>query len=106
MVPRVVCISASTGQGLQDLVREVEDITGVCRLNGGEPVLATERQRDAVRLALDGIGQASAALAEGLTLDAVSVCVDSALGALMELTGERVTEAVVEDIFSRFCLGK
>lgn len=106
MVPRVVCISASTGQGLQDLVREVEDITGVCRLNGGEPVLATERQRDAVRLALDGIGQASAALAEGLTLDAVSVCVDSALGALMELTGERVTEAVVEDIFSRFCVGK
>lgn len=106
MVPRVVCISASTGRGLQDLVREVEDITGVCRLNGGEPVLATERQRDAVRLALDGIGQASAALAEGLTLDAVSVCVDSALGALMELTGERVTEAVVEDIFSRFCVGK
>ena len=106
MVPRVVCISASTGQGLQDLVREVEDITGVCRLNGGEPVLATERQRDAVRLALDGIGQASAALAEGLTLDVVSVCVDSALGALMELTGERVTEAVVEDIFSRFCVGK
>lgn len=105
-VPRVVCLSASTGQGLQELIREVEDITGVCRLNGGEPVLATERQRDAVRLALDGLRQASAALAGGMTLDAVSVCVDSALGALMELTGERVTEAVVDDIFSRFCVGK
>lgn len=105
-VPRVVCISAATGQGLPELVREVEDITGVCRLNGAEPVLATERQRDAVRRALDGVDQASAALEEGLTLDAVSVCVDGALDALMELTGERVTEAVVDDIFARFCVGK
>ena len=105
-VPRVVCISAATGQGLPELVREVEDITGVCRLNGAEPVLATERQRDAVRRALDGVDQASAALEEGLTLDAVSVCVDGALDALMELTGERVTEAVVNDIFARFCVGK
>lgn len=105
-MPRVVCISAATGQGLPELVREVEDITGVCRLNGAEPVLATERQRDAVRRALDGVGQASAALEEGLTLDAVSVCVDGALDALMELTGERVTEAVVDDIFARFCVGK
>ena len=105
-VPGVVCISAATGQGLPELVREVEDITGVCRLNGAEPVLATERQRDAVRRALDGVDQASAALEEGLTLDAVSVCVDGALDALMELTGERVTEAVVDDIFARFCVGK
>lgn len=105
-VSRVVCISAATGQGLPELVREVEDITGVCRLNGAEPVLATERQRDAVRRALDGVSQASAALEEGLTLDAVSVCVDGALDALMELTGERVTEAVVDDIFARFCVGK
>ncbi len=105
-VPRTVTISAATGQGAEELIREVEDITGVCRLHQGEPVLATERQRDAARRALSGVAEAAAALSAGMTLDAVSVCVDSALDALMELTGERVTEAVVEDIFSRFCVGK
>lgn len=105
-VSRTVTISAATGQGAEDLIREVEDITGVCRLHQGEPVLATERQRDAARRALDGVREAAAALSAGMTLDAVSVCVDSALDGLMELTGKRVTEAVVEDIFSRFCVGK
>jgi tRNA modification GTPase len=42
----------------------------------------------------------------GLTLDAASVSVDGALAAILELTGERTTEAVVDGIFARFCVGK
>lgn len=106
MVPRVVCISASTGQGLQDLVREVEDITGVCRLNGGEPVLATERQRDAVRLALDrdraGVRRIGGRPNAGRGFGMCGQRPRRTHG----VTGERMTEAVVEDIFSRFCVGK
>ena len=41
-----------------------------------------------------------------MTLDAVTVSLEGAVAALLELTGERVTEAVVDEVFSRFCVGK
>ena len=39
-------------------------------------------------------------------MDAVTVRVEDALAAILELTGERVTEAVVDEVFARFCVGK
>ena len=50
----------------------------------------------------EGIG----ALQMGMTFDAVSVCVDDAIAALMELSGKSVSEAVVANVFSKFCVGK
>ena len=44
--------------------------------------------------------------AGGFGLDAVSVCVDDALDALCDLTGENASEAVIEQVFERFCVGK
>ena len=43
--------------------------------------------------------------AQGLGLDAVSVCVDDALDALCELTGENASEAVINEVFEKFCVG-
>ena len=57
--------------------------------------------------------QAQAALADaleavngGYTLDAAGVCVDDALHALYELTGENAGNDVIDEVFSRFCVGK
>ena len=63
----------------------------------GQPVEFVVR-RDAVAGALD--------TAQGLGLDAVSVCVDDALDALCELTGENASEAVINEVFEKFCVGK
>lgn len=46
------------------------------------------------------------ALRDGELLDAVTVLLDEAAQALMTLTGERVTEAVVDEVFRHFCVGK
>ena len=51
-------------------------------------------------------GPAGQAAAGGFGLDAVSVCVDDALDALCDLTGENASEAVIEQVFERFCVGK
>ena len=68
-------------------------------LSGQRQLAAALRARDAVAGALD-------AAAGGFGLDAVSVCVDDALDALCELTGENASEAVIEQVFERFCVGK
>ena len=39
-------------------------------------------------------------------MDAVGVCLDDALAALMEITGERVTVEVANKVFEHFCVGK
>ncbi len=102
----IVELQATNGDGLAALTATVGQVTGICRLSEAEPILATERQRLCVCRAADGVREALDALRGGMTLDAVSVSVDSAIGAVLELTGERTTEAVVDGIFARFCVGK
>ncbi len=102
----VVELQAANGTGLENLTAAVHAVTGIDRLSDAEPVLATERQRYSVCRAADSVEEALTALQSGMTLDAVSVSVDGAIGAVLELTGERATEAVVDGIFSRFCVGK
>ncbi len=68
--------------------------------------LSGRRQLAAATRARDAIVEAIAAIHGGFGLDAVSVCVDDALDALFALTGENASEAVVEEIFERFCVGK
>ena len=68
-------------------------------LSGQRQLAAATRARDAVAGALDTVEG-------GFGLDAVSVCVDDALDALCELTGENASEAVINEVFERFCVGK
>lgn len=88
------------------LAAAVADVTGVERLTAAEPVLSTERQRDCAARCLSCLEEADAALSGGLTPDAVSVSLHGAISAILELTGERATEAVVDEVFARFCVGK
>jgi tRNA modification GTPase len=41
-----------------------------------------------------------------MTFDAITVSVEDAIGALLELTGESVSESVVDAVFAQFCVGK
>lgn len=68
--------------------------------------LANERQLSAATRARDAVQGALDAVATGFGLDAVSVCVDDALDALYSLTGENATDAVIEQVFETFCVGK
>lgn len=102
----VIRLSAKDGQGLDALAAAVAQLTGVENLQAAEPVLATERQRLGAQECLTYLQEAAAALESGLTLDAVSVSLHAAIDAILSLTGERATEAVVEQVFSRFCVGK
>jgi tRNA modification GTPase len=101
-----VTLSAKAEEGVDALAAAVATVTGVERLDAAEPVLSTERQRQCAADCLACLREAENALAAGFTPDAVSVSVDGAINALLELTGERATEAVVEQVFARFCVGK
>ena len=99
-------MSAKDGTGLEEFTALVKKVTGTANLTGDSSVFLNERQRDCAARALHCVTEALAALRGGMTVDAVGVCIDDALSALMELTGERVTVEVVDKVFEKFCVGK
>ena len=101
-----VTLSAKEESGVEALTAAVAAVTGVERLDAAQPMLSTERQRQCAADCLACLTEAAQAIAIGLTPDAVSVSVDGAINAILDLTGERATEAVVEQVFARFCVGK
>lgn len=101
-----VCICAKQGDGLEKLKAEVEHIAGVKDLDTSAAVLISERQRECALKAKDAVENALDAVVSGLTTDAVGICIDDAISALLELTGERVTNEVTDEIFRSFCVGK
>ena len=103
---KTVFISAKTGEGRQQLEEAVESVLGTADFDCTGAALINERQRDCCKKALDALADAQTAVETGMTMDAVTVCLDSAVENLMTLTGERATDMVVNEIFSKFCVGK
>ena len=102
----VVYISAASGEGLPALEAEISKILETNSLNASDGLLYTERQKDAVRRAEACLQEAKEGILRGVTFDAITVSIEGAIAALLELTGERVSEAVVDEVFSTFCVGK
>lgn len=102
----VVFISAVKGEGEKELEEAVERALGTDRIDTSQAMLTTERQRRSAEKALSAIREAIDAVEMGMTMDAVNVCIDSAIEYLLELTGKKAREAVVDEVFSRFCVGK
>lgn len=103
---QIVALSAKEGHGLEELEKAVSAVLHTAQLSPSAGLLFTERQREVCQRALQGVSEALSALQLGLTLDAVTVSLEGAISQLLELTGERVTETVVDQVFSTFCVGK
>ena len=105
-IENVVYISAKYDNGMDELSDKIASLLGVANLNPADGILSGERQLSCSRKCLSMLEEAKEALDIGMTLDAVNVSLDSAVAALLELTGERVTDVVTDAVFHSFCVGK
>ena len=103
---QTVYISAKENSGIDELHNQIEEIFKLNELTVNNVSAANERQKDCIDRALSSVDAAISALENGELLDAVNVLVDEAEQSLLELTGKRITDAVVDEVFSRFCVGK
>ena len=96
----IVHISAKNG--------DIGDLSGILSdmfIETADEFLINERQKICLDTAADRINEAIDSIGN-ITLDAVNIVLDEALYSLLELTGESVSETVVNEVFSRFCVGK
>jgi tRNA modification GTPase len=102
-----VSIKADESDALTQLCDTVEKLFTDEKIKGGEDaIISTARQNARLVRASEFIESAISAFRLGLSQDASSSDIERALGEIAELDGRAVSEEVVSDIFSKFCVGK
>ncbi len=100
-----VCISALTGAGQDALVQQLLRRCGHSDPQGVQLAL-NRRQQDLAAAAAASLAASLEAAQQQLPWDFWTIDLRAAVRALGEITGEEVSEAVLERVFSRFCIGK
>ena len=100
-----VQISASTGQ-IEALKEKLEALFQQEVLAASGNTLANDRQIGLAKAALGAMDQAIASLEAGMELDLVTLDLQESWNCLKEMSGGRSREGLLDEIFSRFCLGK
>ena len=106
VIKNTVVLSAKSGENADMVEAAILSVSGLDGLDPTSAMMTTERQRDCAERAKTALNEAIFALEVGLTFDAVSVMLDEAIAALCELSGERVSESIVDEVFDTFCVGK
>jgi tRNA modification GTPase len=103
----VCSVSATVGTGLEGLRSLIlKSVAGDAGLHLEEPILANERQRNLVNEALERAEAALTGSEEGAGEELICEDLRSSVKALGLITGEDITSDLLEEIFSRFCIGK
>ena len=103
--PADVHLSAVTGVGEAQLVQALLERCGA--LSDGSLLLAlNQRQADLARVAAAALDRSEQVAADGLPWDFWTIDLREAIHSLGEITGEELTESVLDRVFSRFCIGK
>lgn len=105
-IQQIVYLSAKESNGIDILQSAIESELKLNEIDFSSTIAANERQKRCVENALDAIRNAVDVIKSGELLDAVTVLIDEAEQHILELTGEKITDAVVDEVFSRFCVGK
>lgn len=99
-------LSANEKGADRTLSAAIEEALLEYRLSEDAVILLNERQFSCVERAKKEVDSAYAALLEGQTPDMIGIVLEDALRHLSELSGENANDAVVNEIFSKFCVGK
>ena len=98
------CVSVEGLEGLAAAVGELYD-AGVCAL-GHDAVIWEARHEAALRKVEEYLSEAIYSLESGGPADAVCSLCEAALAELCGTDGRGVSEDIVSEIFSKFCVGK
>ncbi len=101
---RVFPVSAARGEGIDELLSSLAGYFSVSQ-DVGESLITNPRQANALERAAASVRRAIDA-AQMLTADVVCTDVEEAAGIIGEITGQTASEDIIQQIFSRFCVGK
>ncbi|MBE9060776.1 tRNA uridine-5-carboxymethylaminomethyl(34) synthesis GTPase MnmE [cf. Phormidesmis sp. LEGE 11477] len=106
-VSPTVYTAAAINHGIQELESAILAAVNAGNLTAANTDIAiNQRQAAALTRAEIALTQVEQTIANGLPLDFWTIDLRAAIHALGEVTGEEITESMLDEIFSRFCIGK
>ncbi len=103
----VVKISAKNKEGLDDLYREIENLFNLDKISvNDENIVTNERQKSLILKAKADIDDAIKSVENNMPIDICEVNIKQTFEDIGEITGKNVSEDIINEIFSRFCVGK
>lgn len=103
----IIKISTKTKEGINNLYNEISKIYKLKEIaNNGELIVSNNRHKKLIKNAKNNLQEARQTIINNLPIDIISGNLKEILEELGKITGETVTEDVIKEIFSKFCLGK
>ena len=103
----VVEISALNKEGIENIYNEIKNLYNINSINVGEENIVTNtRHLELIRKAKENTLKAKEVINQNMPIDIISIYIKEIIESLNTITGENATEDLINDIFSKFCLGK
>lgn len=99
-------LSAKTGEGIRTLVAALSRSVDATAAYRGEAIVTNQRHYHALCEALTALDAALDGLQHGLTSELLNEDIRAAINHLGEITGEITSDDILQNIFSKFCIGK
>ena len=104
---KIIKTSLLSESNLSDLYKELDIMFNLNQITADNGVLITNvRHKNLIQNAIEHTKEAKKSLNSGMPIDIISINIKEILEDLSEITGENVSEDIIKEIFSKFCLGK
>ncbi|MGB4504558.1 MAG: tRNA uridine-5-carboxymethylaminomethyl(34) synthesis GTPase MnmE [Syntrophaceticus sp.] len=102
----IIEISSKLGWGSKELAKAILNVVGAEHISGEAVLLTRKRHQVALEKVKDHLDSAYLAINADLPLEFIAIDLWDAFSTMGEITGETVSEEVIDSIFSEFCIGK
>lgn len=102
----IIETSAKTGEGIQILKKSIKELFFNGEVSAKDIYVSNQRQKEAFLRAKENIDSAINILQEALSIDLASIDIRNAWTNLGEITGDTLSENIIDKIFKEFCIGK
>ena len=103
----ILKISALNNEGVENLQEEIITLFNLNEINFDNEILVTNiRHKNLITKAIKNVRQVKETLKNNMPLDIIAIFLKNILEDLANITGEIVNEDIINEIFSKFCLGK
>ncbi len=103
----IIKISALNGEGLDKIGSIISKMFNFNEINLDNEVIITNlRHKNLISNAINNVTKAKNAIQDNMPVDIIAIFINDILEDLGKITGETVTDDIINEIFSKFCLGK
>ena len=104
---KIIKISALNKDGVEQINKTISEIFKINEINVDNEVIVTNtRHKNLINKSIESTNNALKSLENNMPMDIVAIDIKNILENLGEITGENVSENIINEIFSKFCLGK